>query len=302
MIQFLDLNNVLIPLNDRGIRIDTEEVNKQSKNITAVTPQQLIYKKSLYSTYRKETVYPQYKVNTITGRITTSNPNIQGLPKGEIQKIILPITDDYFLFHCDYKQAELKLLADLCGKKHLIDSLNSGMDFHDYIADRMDVSRDEAKIISYAILYGGGIGLIAKKLNCTENEVKNLLSWYRSIFDNKLFPFYMYSKDYVNTWTGRKIPLIEKWKLLNYYLQGGIADVAGLGLIQIQQKITKGFVYIHIYDKHIFCLKDESQMSEIVKIMESVYTSKNGIKLDVEAKFNPEYGGNLFEATQPFLA
>jgi DNA polymerase I-like protein with 3'-5' exonuclease and polymerase domains len=73
-----------------------------------------------------------------TGRTTSSNPNIQNIPrKGGIRGMFIP-TPGYLLAAVDYAQLELCALAESCyrrfGGSKLMDTINEGMDCHKYMA------------------------------------------------------------------------------------------------------------------------------------------------------------------------
>ena len=113
-------------------------------------------------------------VSTHTGRIVTERPNIQCLPK-PLRAFLKPVDPGYLIMRADYRQAELRILAHFCQDPQLMDILSSPMaDPFDLMAGDVGISREEAKVLTYSLLYHGGCRSIAKKLDfdATEDAVK----------------------------------------------------------------------------------------------------------------------------------
>ena len=92
--------------------------------------------------------------NTITGRMSSSNPNMQNIPPD-----VRPIFSSVFgeegnLVTVDASQSELRCLAYLSGSKYLIDSYNAGTDMHTLVSEIAGISRKNAKVLNFAFVYG----------------------------------------------------------------------------------------------------------------------------------------------------
>lgn len=74
---------------------------------------------------------------TETGRLSSSNPNMQNIPRNKMIKNLIVATPGTCLLQLDYSQAELRVLAMLSGDPALIDIYVSGRDLHDAVADMM---------------------------------------------------------------------------------------------------------------------------------------------------------------------
>jgi DNA polymerase-1 len=74
-----------------------------------------------------------------TGRTSSSNPNLQNLPrKGEIRGVYIP-PKGKLLYACDYSQLELCALSETClyryGHSRMADVINSGEDLHAWFGE-----------------------------------------------------------------------------------------------------------------------------------------------------------------------
>lgn len=86
-----------------------------------------------------------------TGRIQARDPNIMQQPL-EARRMYVPQSADACFIEFDYDQAELRVVAALSGDSNLLQILNS--DVHTIHSQRWGCSRQDAKILVYATLYG----------------------------------------------------------------------------------------------------------------------------------------------------
>lgn len=140
---------------------------------------------------------------TATGRLSSSNPNLQNIPvRGEdgreIRKAFVP-DDGCTFFSADYSQIELRIMAHLSGDEHMIADFNAGHDIHAATAARIfhkpieEVSRDErrkAKTANFGIIYGISAFGLSERLSIPRGEAKELIDSY--------FETYPKVKEYMN--------------------------------------------------------------------------------------------------------
>ena len=124
----------------------------------------------LYSTYvRKLTnitdglgrVHTSFNIwTTVTGRLSSSNPNMQNLPHtGGVRELFVPPVGCVML-ELDYSQAEYRVVAALSRDNWMIEQYRSGKDLHDEVARAIfgenytKVQRVAAKAINFGLLYG----------------------------------------------------------------------------------------------------------------------------------------------------
>lgn len=94
-----------------------------------------------------------------SGRFTSSNENLQNLPRDA--KRFIGSTDGYII-SADFAQLELRTIACLAEDHTMINLFKEGADLHDYVAERLFGSRfskrerNIAKTYSFSLLYGAG--------------------------------------------------------------------------------------------------------------------------------------------------
>ena len=123
---------------------------------------------------------------TETGRLSSSNPNMQNIPRDKKIKNLLCATPGYKLVQMDYSQAELRVLALLSRDPYLVSVYVNGKDLHDAVATEMfgpnfdKEQRVMAKTINFGIAYGRGPGSIAQTFKKSMNEARAIIAkWFK---------------------------------------------------------------------------------------------------------------------------
>lgn len=124
---------------------------------------------------------------TETGRLSSSNPNMQNIPRNKMIKNLIVASPGMRFLQLDYSQAELRVLAMLSGDPALINIYVSGRDLHDAVCDMMfgegshkdKELRNLAKTINFGIAYGRGAGSIATKFKKSMREAQGIIDkWF----------------------------------------------------------------------------------------------------------------------------
>ena len=145
------------------------------------------------TTGRVHTTYNQ--TVTATGRISSSNPNLQNIPvrddEGrEIRRAFIASEGRQFL-SADYSQIELRLVADFAGEQTMIEAFREGKDIHAITASRIygvpleEVTADQrrhAKTANFGILYGISAFGLASRLGISRAAAKELIDGYFATF------------------------------------------------------------------------------------------------------------------------
>ena len=109
--------------------------------------------------------YPDGRLHTdlrhegaATGRLSSSNPNLANIPvrteEGAEILRAFRAPPNFKLLSSDYSQIELRVLAHLAGPGKLLDAYLEGADVHQRTADMLGLSRDDAKTLIFAVIYG----------------------------------------------------------------------------------------------------------------------------------------------------
>jgi DNA polymerase-1 len=134
---------------------------------------------------------------TATGRLASSEPNLQNLPKedyaildGDKPARVINVRnafisrEGYTLLSVDYSQIEMRILAHLCGDPALNKMIIAGEDIHKAVASIWlgksaahvtDSEREQAKEIGYGIIYGMGASGLGQKLKITTQQAQKLI-------------------------------------------------------------------------------------------------------------------------------
>ena len=129
---------------------------------------------------------------TVSGRFSSSNPNLQFIPTRTddgklIRSMFLPDEDQDF-YSIDYSQIEYRLMAHdaythrLPGAAEVVEKYksDSGVDFHQIVAEMTGLSRSAAKTVNFGIAYGEGVAKLCASLGLTEEEGRKLLEEYHT--------------------------------------------------------------------------------------------------------------------------
>ncbi len=131
---------------------------------------------------------------TVTGRFSSSNPNLQQIPardpeiKSLIRGLFVPEEGEKWASF-DYASQEPRWLAHYCASlkganRHeqigsVINAYHEGdADFHQMVADMAGITRKNAKTVNLGIMYGMGVNKLAGVLDIDVNSARELLDEY----------------------------------------------------------------------------------------------------------------------------
>ena len=247
---------------------------------------------------RLHTTYNQ--ALTVTGRLSSSNPNLQNIPirteEGNKIRAAFCAADkeNSLIMSADYSQIELRLLAHISGDEHLIKAFNSGEDIHAITASKVfgvkldkvtKEMRRKAKAVNFGIVYGQSKYGLAKNLGITNNEAQEFIDKYFKTYPgvkeymNEEVEF-VNKKGYVETIFGRKrylsaelnsstysIREFAQRAAINQPLQGTAADLIKMAMVKVERELEaknlKTKMIMQVHDELVFEVPKEEL--EIVK-------------------------------------
>ncbi len=138
-------------------------------------------------------------VNTVTGRMSSNNPNLQNIPRkgtSKIKQVFGSRFPDGELAEIDYSQLEVVIQGVLTGDPQLCEDLRNRVDFHCMrLAEKLgepyeDVLhkckviedpqygawRTDAKSFSFQRAYGAGVAAIIEDTGMSKNDVEALIA------------------------------------------------------------------------------------------------------------------------------
>ena len=258
---------------------------------------------------------------TVTGRLSSSNPNLQNIPirSEEGNKIRSAFCaedkENWLILSADYSQIELRLLAHVSGDEHLISAFTSGEDVHTITASKVfgvgvnEVTKDmrrKAKAVNFGIVYGQSKYGLAKSIGISNDEAQDFIDKYfatypkvRDYMINEVE--FVNAHGYVETMFGRKRYLATELASPNYQirefaqraainqpLQGSAADLIKMAMIEVDKYLKEGNyktkMIMQVHDELIFEVPKEEldAVKELVlKAMELGQPLKVPLDVDI---------------------
>ena len=262
------------------------------------------------------------QTQTATGRISSSDPNLQNIPirtsEGRIIRSLFEAGDNYdYIMSADYSQIELRILAHLSGDERLIDAFVHDEDIHERTAAEVfgDGSlRTRAKAINYGIVYGISDYGLAKQLNIGRKEAADYIEQYLDKYNGiRNYMRHLITEGrrlgYVETMYGRRrqLPGLEsknqnarhlaERQAMNSPIQGSAADIIKLAMLAVDHELKQGGyksrMLLQVHDEIVLeVVESEIEIMEdlLRRDMEGVAEMKVPLKVDVK------YGKNWAEA------
>lgn len=124
-------------------------------------------------------IYPSFHVNgTVTGRISSSNPNLQQLPRaGGVRGIYVPDPGHKFI-SCDYGMLEVVVAAHYSQDPALLKIIFEGASKHDITASALGIDRQKAKTLNFAMQYQCSPFKVAAILGCSKADGQHAWNKY----------------------------------------------------------------------------------------------------------------------------
>lgn len=272
------------------------------------------------------TTYNQ--VLTTTGRLSSTNPNLQNIPvrddEGrELRKLFVARSSDRILIDADYSQIELRLLAHFSGCKELIEAYRENRDIHALTASQVfgvplesvtPSQRRAAKAVNFGIIYGISEFGLASGLNISNKQAGEYIrKYFETYSDVKKYMdsnvAYAREHGYVTTLLGRKrvIPEIKSSNYnlrsfgeraaMNMPLQGSSADIIKIAMCNVFDRLKKeglrSKMILQVHDELVIDAY-ESEREAVTEILRT--EMENAVQLKVPLTVEVHSGRNWYEA------
>ena len=271
-------------------------------------------------------IHPSFNITgTETGRLSSSAPNVQQIPRDKSVKSIFEAEDGYELMECDFSQAELRVLAALSNDVVMKRIYEEGRDLHMELAmsafnkPASEIDKEQrtvAKTANFLICYGGGAktlqeNLVDAGIHISEKEAQRILdTWHSKFKDASSFleacgrrylrdgilinPFgrrrrflRLFADEYINS----------SYKRIgsNAVIQGTAAELAFLSLINIAREVKKfgGQVISTVHDSIIIEYPKE-QRKNIASVCKKytwvTYPFLNGLYMKSDCECDKVWG------------
>ena len=246
---------------------------------------------------------------TSTGRLASSDPNLQNIPiKSEDGKEIrrtFVAEKNSKLISADYNQIEMRILADLADVKELKKAFKNKEDIHSLTASQVfntNISkvdsdmRRKAKAINFGIIYGISQYGLAKQIGVSNFEAEEFLNSYFLKFPE--IKDYMEStikfcrkSGYVSNIFGRRTHItgindknfnirnFQERAAINAPIQGSASEIMRMAMIRVSKKLeeikeSSCKILLQIHDELIF----EVHKDDIIKYSQIIQEEMSSVK------------------------
>ena len=263
------------------------------------------------------------QVGTATGRISSSEPNLQNIPvRTELGRAIrgaFIARPGWLLVDADYSQIELRVLAHISGDPTMIHAFQMGQDIHARTASEVygvpleqvtKQMRSACKAVNFGIVYGISEFTLAKNIGTSRYEAKDFIDRYFRRYPG--VKAYMdgavkqgHAQGYVTTLMGRRryLPELQSANFnlrafgercaMNSPIQGTAADIIKLAMIAVDRALREeGFqakLIMQVHDELIV----EAPEAEAERVRELLRRCMEGVfPLSVPLKTDISIGGD----------
>ena len=260
---------------------------------------------------------------TATGRISSTDPNLQNIPTrmelGKRLRRVFEPEKGYVYIDADYSQIELRVLAHMAEDKHMISAFKRGEDIHKQAASKVfkvplkDVTKEQrtnAKAVNFGIVYGISDFGLGEQLGIKRNQAKKYIDEYLEQYSgikNFMDSITETAKEqgYVETIFHRRryIPELKSNNFMvrqfgaraamNTPIQGTAADIMKMAMINVNEELKKNNlkskIVLQVHDEMMIeaPIEEKEQVKEILKkCMENVTKLKVPLIADISEAEN----------------
>ncbi|MCQ4022724.1 MULTISPECIES: DNA polymerase I [unclassified Ruminococcus] len=267
------------------------------------------------------------QTETRTGRISSTEPNLQNIPvrtpQGRELRKFFVAKEGCVLVDADYSQIELRVLADIAKDKNMIAAFNNNEDIHAITASQVfnmplemvnSQMRSRAKAVNFGIVYGIGAFSLSKDIGVTRKEadryIKSYLSHYSGVaryMDNVVAQ--AKEKGYVQTVFNRRryLPELKSSNFntrsfgervaRNMPIQGTAADVIKIAMIRVDKRLREenmsARLILQVHDELIVEAPNNEAMKAAMILQQEM---ENAVKLSVPLTADASMGKSWYDA------
>ena len=267
------------------------------------------------------------QTETRTGRISSSEPNLQNIPvrrpEGRELRRFFKAKDGFVLCDADYSQIELRVLAHIADDKNMIDAFLSGTDIHTLTASQvfnMPINmvtpqmRSSAKAVNFGIVYGIGPFSLGKDIGVSTKEasayIKGYLATYPQV-DAYMQRVVENAKEtgFAETVFGRRrlLPELKSSNGMlrafgervarNMPIQGTAADIIKIAMIRVSERLKREMpeakLIMQVHDELIVEAPSEKAEAAALILKEEM---ENAVQLKVPMTVDAHWGNTWYDA------
>ena len=256
---------------------------------------------------------------TATGRISSTEPNLQNIPTRiefgkQLRKVFKPAKGNVYI-DADYSQIELRVLAHLSEDEHMIEAFENGEDIHKQAASKVfgipveEVTKEQrssAKAVNFGIVYGISEFGLGEQLGISRSKAKEYIEQYLTEYSGvRKFMQASVQKaketGYSMTMFGRRRE-IKELKSNNYMVrqfgeraamntpvQGTAADIMKIAMIKVynelKNKNLKTKIVLQVHDEMMLEAPIEEK-EEVKKLLKQCMEEAANLKVPLIAEIS----------------
>jgi DNA polymerase-1 len=231
-------------------------------------------------------LHPSFHLHrTATGRLSSSDPNLQNIPRDSNIRSLFVAPDDHILLVADYDQIELRVMAMFSQDKELLNVFNNNIDIHTGAAALLfgkpveEVTSEERQIgkgVNFLTAYGGGAGKLARTTGIDFEQAQHMIQeYYRQFAGLTEWKQKVVAtgrkQGYVTTLSGRRrrlpglmasdseIRSRAERQAVNAVVQGSAADICKTAMIDIHKLLegTGAQMLVQVHDELVVSVPED---------------------------------------------
>lgn len=267
------------------------------------------------------------QTETRTGRISSTEPNLQNIPvrteQGRELRKFFVAKEGCVLVDADYSQIELRVLADISKDENMIQAFNNNDDIHAITASQVfnmplemvnSQMRSRAKAVNFGIVYGIGAFSLSKDIGVTRKEadqyIKSYLAHYSGVAEY-MENVVAKAKEcgYVQTAFNRRryLPELKSSNFnmrsfgervaRNMPIQGTAADIIKIAMIRVDKRLKEenmsSRLILQVHDELIVEAPNNEAMKAAMILQQEM---ENAVKLSVPLTADASMGERWYDA------
>ena len=248
------------------------------------------YIDGLLEKMNKGRLHPNFHLHrTATGRLSSSDPNLQNIPRDSSIRGLFRADEGCILIVADYDQIELRVMAMYSRDENMLGIFTTDTDIHAGAAALIftkpveEVSADERQIgkaANFLTAYGGGAGKLSATagislthakyvINRYYEQFSGLTAWKRRVVDRAR------RDGFVTTISGRRRRLPDmlsaseelrsraERQAINAVVQGSASDICKKAMIKAYPEIKgiNGRLLVQVHDELVVSVPDDDEVN-----------------------------------------
>ena len=264
---------------------------------------------------------------TATGRISSTEPNLQNIPTRNelgktLRKVFKPNLGNIFI-DADYSQIELRVLAHISEDENMVKAFNNDEDIHKQAASKVfgvpmeEVTKEQrssAKAVNFGIVYGISDFGLSEQLGISKKQAKNYIEQYLEKYsgikkfmddvvenakENGYVETLFHRRRYIPELTSNNY-MVRQFgarAAMNTPIQGTAADIMKIAMINLYGRLLKekleAKIVLQVHDELIVECKIEEKEKVKTALKEEM---EKAMKLIVPLKVEISEAENWYEA------